>query len=434
MDLDQIPSNFDAVLPVDVATDIQITDIYERRRQLRHQAKIREASQSSHSLAPAVQNRFLQMYLADGWGKLAHGLARQLKSPGRYGLKLVDVALLVTIHDRSVAAVNPVMFAAISTEEFAGETGMDESNIRSALRALVRRGALLKIQTSGVNFWGLNPHYFALKGRGNLTQGHLPQGNAPRDKQGNLPGGELGQTTPGQPSQEPRNQKEISAPKNHIQESLKESSLSVCNFPSDMNARWNRLEQSGADKKARNEREIFEKLFVQHGKAFFDHCGRVVEFLETQGNGKSGEEGRIHSPMIWIQNHWEQNFSRYQVWKAKEAELKEAHAKRLDHEAKRKVENALVFQQKSEADRADAESAALKDKAALRLLSLDLSKPEFDALVYEALEFYPGRDFVRSQYEKYGWEGLTVRNAVLDHFLRVESGERNSKITSKIRN
>ena len=59
-----------------------------------------------------------------------------------------------------------------------------------------------------------------------------------------------------------KNQKGIFEPKNLIQESKKESSLVSENFPVDLVTRWINFEKTGLGQKVKNEREIFEELFL----------------------------------------------------------------------------------------------------------------------------------------------------------------------------
>jgi hypothetical protein len=60
---------------------------------------------------------------------------------------------------------------------------------------------------------------------------------------------------------------------------------------------------------SKSEREIFFKLFQPHG------------------TGKAGEEGRIHSPMVWLNGHWERNLARYETWKKQQQTLPAAKAR-----------------------------------------------------------------------------------------------------------
>ena len=425
MDLKAMSSVFCEDLPTDSVSETDLSKIHEQRRQVRHQAKVREAVEGTHSLSATVQARFLQLYLAEGWGRLAHGVTRQLKSPGRYGLKLVDVALIFTIHDRTVAKVNPVMFAPISMDEFVGETAMDESNIRSALRALVQRGVLLKVQTPRVNFWGLNPHYFTAKGKDNLPPGNLPPGNAPRDKQGNLPGVGEGQITPGQTSQDSGNQKENSDAKNLLKESKKESLISDGNFPEDMAARWTRFQEMGNEGRIKKEREIFEKLFIQHKETFFHFCGRVVEYLEQKGTGKTG--AKIHCPMTWIDGYWESNLAQYRQWKTHQENLEHTHASKLAQDAKKKAEETEKARIKAEQEQKDEEWKKKIDDAALRFLDAYSTDAKIMAFAQEAVDLL-GCSYTSDWLKKYGWGHPMVRSCVVEHFMLVEAGLRPTSV------
>jgi len=114
-----------------------------------------------------------------------------------------------------------------------------------------------------------------------------------------------------------------------------------------------------------------------------------------------------------------------------EEALQEAHAQRMDGEARRQVEKADRARLQAEEERSEVASAVTKDAAALRLLALELSLEQFRIFVEEASEFYPGRDYIRRHYAQFGWDGAVVRNAVLEHFLKVENGERPSAVLSK---
>ncbi len=410
--------------------------VYGAKGKKKRERMVQAALDGNHSLSSAVQETLLKLHLADGWGKQAHGITRQLKSPGRHGLKLVDVALIMTVFDRTIALVNPVAFAPISAEDFRTDTGMDESNIRLALNALVNRGALLKIKTGLINFWALNPHYFSLKGRGeqppgNLPGGNYPAGNAPGVKQGNLPGESGGQTTRGQSGQSAENPKGISAAKNLLQESKKESSLGSGSFPEDLVQRWVSFEKAGYGSKAKNEREIFEELFLFHGAEVFENCGGVVEFLEKHGSGKEGEEGKIHSPMVWIRNHWKLNITRYQNWKAKEIALNEAHAQKVEKEAKAKADQAQKEKARIQQEQEEAQWQNDMNADADRFLAFYTSEAEINAFVEEAVEV-DGNDYVRGFWRKSGWNSPIVRSCVISHFRKVVSGERVSGVQRQV--
>jgi hypothetical protein len=418
---------------VDLPGGIQTEYISDARKKKRREKMVRSALQENRSLSDTTQDKLLQIHLADGWGKLAHGVTRQLKSPSRYGLKLVDVALIMTVYDRTIASVNAAMFAPISADDFRNETKMDEANIRCALKGLHEKTVLLKIKTGAINFWALNPHYFSLKEKGSLPPGKLPGGklparNAPGVKQGNLPGAEGGQTTRGQTSQTSGIHEGISTAKNLLKESKKESSLSSSDYPDDMRARWSRFQNAGYENKIKPEREIFEELFVRYGNEFFENCGRVVTYLEEKGTGKEGAAGRIHSPMIWIKDHWESNLASYRERKSKDAALEEAHAKKLELEAKTKVAQLETERTVEEELHADDAWNGKMDEAAERLLSILPGEGEFNAFVEEAVEL-SGYAHTRGLWKKSGWRQPLVRICVLEHFLKVEAGAMVSRVS-----
>lgn len=411
--------------------------IFAQRSKKRRDLIVEKALQNNSCLSSTVQNHFIQTYLSEGWGRFAHGLARQLKSPTRYGFKLVDVALIMTIYDRTIALVHPIMFAPISAPDFTEDTSMDESNIRVALKTLEQRGVLLKIKTGTINFWALNPHYFSSKTEkerghlplGNLPGGNPPEGNAPRVKQGDLPGVQGGQTTRGSSSQTPRNQKEISATKNLFKESKKESLLSS-DFPQNMLDRWTAFQNAGLDKKIQEEREIFNKLFILHGKTFFEFCGRVIQFLEEVGNGKPGIEGKIHSPMKWIENHWDINLSRFTAWQREKDALNEAQAKKLEKEAQKKAQEVREEHLKAFNEAEDRELSKRMDAAGDRFLSVYQSEEEIESFAQEAIEA-SDNDYIREFWKENEWNHPSVRTCVLEYFLLVESGAVVTQVPSK---
>ena len=407
--------------------------IQEDRRNYRRDKAIHAALQNNHSLSWAAQENLLKIHFSKGWARFTHGMSRHFKSPTRYGHKLVDIAVLFTVHDRTVALVKPVMFAAITAKEFEDETGMDESNVRKSLKSLVTKGALIKIEGApGIIFWALNPHYFAIRGSGESPRGKLPQGKppggiSPRSKKGDSPRVNTGQSTPGQSSQTAGNQNEISDAKNPSEESQKESLLCGGEFPEDMRKRWTRFQETGLGSRIKKEREIFEKLFLIHGDTFFNFCGRVVEFLEQRGTGKSGEGGQIHHPMSWLEGHWETNLALYQIWKAQKEELDRAHALKLDREAKLKAVEAEKARLQEIENRKTIEWKEQLDAAAERFLSLYPGVDEVRSFSAEAIEIL-GCSFTQNAWKKNGWDSPLARSCILDHFMKVESGVRTTQV------
>lgn len=409
-----------------------ISEVLEERKLKRRNKGIKAAYEVSRSLAPPAQEKLMEIHLSGGWGKMAHGIVRQIKSPRRFGLKLVDVALIMTVYDRTIAAVNSTMFSAITMDDFKTETGMDESNIHKALKDLVEKSILLKLKVGTIVFWSLNPHYFALKENGSLPTGKSPGGktptcNAPSDKTGDLPSESEGHFTSGQSYQTPENQKEISDLKNPFQESREESSFCVGDFPKEMLTRWKDLENRGQGNKIKGEKEIFEKLFLKHGLSFFENCYSVVKFLDDHGNGKEGVRGIIHSPMNWLEGHWETNLTRYKSWKMQQEALDEAHAHRLNKQAKSKAEK-LEKERQKQAELVEAkEWAAKMDATAERLLFAYPDLPNFEAFVKEALEDLSCK-FTWDLWKRNGWDHPGVRTRVLEYFLDVEAGVKTTTI------
>ena len=409
-----------------------ISEVLEHRKVKRRIKSVKAAYEVSHSLSAKAQEKLMEIHLSGGWGKMAHGIVRQIKSPRRFGLKLVDVALIMTVYDHTIAAVNSAMFSAITMADFKDETGMDESNLHKALKDLTQKGVLLKIKVRTIVFWGLNPHYFASKEHGSLRTGKspggkTPSGNAPSDKNGDLPNESDGQFTSGQLYQTSENQKEISCLKNLFQESREESSFCVADFPKEMLARWTDLESRGQGNKIKGEKEIFEKLFLKHGLSFFEHCYSVVNFLEEHGNGKEGIKGIIHSPMNWLEGHWETNLTRYKSWKMQQEALDEAHAHRLDKQAKVKAEK-LEKERQKQTELLEAQQWTAKINAAAdRLLFAYPDLADFEAFVKEALEDLSCK-FTWDIWKRNGWDHPGVRTQVLEYFLDVEAGVKTTKI------
>lgn len=429
-----IQSNTDELpqpnLPRPTALQGDLASIVEHRRKKRREKEISFALYALDSLSNSVQERLLKIHLTGGWGKFTHGMACHFKAPGRYGHKLVDIALLTTVYDHSVAQVNPVMFASLTVEEFEEETGMDGANIRKALKGLVKKGALMRIDaTPRLIFWALNPHYFVERKvseqfRGDFTQGNSTQVTAPCDKKVDSPCDMTGQSNPGESYLNGENKKEISDAKNLLKESEKESSLGNGDFPKDMLERWSRLRKSGSVSKEKKEREIFQELFLKYQKPFFEYCGRVVEFLEKEGKGgKKSSDGAIHCPMLWIQDHWDSNLARYHNHLAKREKLSEAHADRIEKDMKEQARVAEEARLKAISEKEKADYAARMNAAADRFLSSYPSPEKIAAFAEEAMRVSP-ISYVQDGWKRFGWGSNTARTHVLEHFLKVESGER----------
>lgn len=413
----------------EIPAECELAHIVEQRRKKRKEKEIEAAVGSLASLSSTVQQHLLKIHLKGGWGMFSHGMARHFKAPSRYGHKLVDLAILTTVHDRTVALVAPhqVMFVALTIENFVDETGMDESNIRKALRCLVSKGALLKIEASyRIFFWALNPHYFTLGVKGDLPpgkppRGKLPEGNAPRSKTGSAPRVMPGQITPDQPHANDGNNSENPSPKNPSEESKKESLSTNGDFPADMLARWTQFQKKGLEPRIWKEREIFQKLFLEHKDTFYAFCGRVVEFLEEVGTGRAGQEKKIQYPMTWMDGHWEANLALYRTWKTEQETLERAHAERLEREAKDRANNSQKTRQEAQEQQANAVWQERMNEAALRFLAIYESEEEINAFSEEAVRVL-GNQYIEAARMKYGWQNSLVRSCVLEHFMKVESG------------
>ncbi len=410
-----------------------VTFMFDQRRKKRRKNEIQGALETTHVLSPVAQEGLLQELLKGGWGKFAHCMTRHFKAPGRYGHKLVDIALITAIYDRTIACVTPVMFSPISMPDFEEETGMDKANLSKALGHLVEKAVLLRIKVSPrVIFWALNPHFFRLKEKGELTrvkttQGSLPQGNAPRSKDGNAPCANTGQSNLGGSYQTTGNQKEKSVAKNLLKESKKESLLSGGNFPDGILARWSRFQKLDLEARIRKEREIFERMFIQHGDSFFHFSGLVVEFLEKEGTVKAGKKIEVRCPFTWIDGHWEENLTRYRNWKTEKEDLDQAHALKLNREAKAKAEQEQKGRQEQEESRKAEEWKVQQDAAALRFLSQYSTVDEIQAFSAEAIDLLACK-FTHDAWIKSGWNHPIVRSRVLNHFMMVERGERATSV------
>lgn len=405
----------------------QVHPGFERRRDARRKKKIQIAVQDHGFLALPAQERLLGCHLANGWGRMPHGITRKLKCPNQSGLRLVEIAVIMTVYDSTIAEVKPTLFAAITAEEFEKQTGIDLRDIRRTLSILVSKGALLKLPVEGVNFWGLNPHFFNMKEQeragGKTPMGDFPRGHTPRDKKGNSPIARSGDFSQGESSLNTENGNEISSPQNLNQESLKESLLAEESFPSDMATRWAEMKKRGQESKSLKERDIFKILYSTHKRVFFEKCGRVVAFLEKYGSVKNGKTQIIHSPMIWLQDHWNMNLARFEEWSAKQTSLQEKAGKNLDHEAK-----VLVEKERERADKeSNAEYKEKWDSVAGRFLSLYKNVNAINSFVQEAIGC-SGNGMVSSYYKLWGWNNPIVRQTVLEHFAKVESGERTTQV------
>jgi hypothetical protein len=408
---------------------IQVHPGSERRRDAKRKKKIQSAIQVHGFLASTAQERLLGDHLSNGWGRLPHGITRKLKCPSQSGLRLVEIAVIMTVFDSTIARVNPTLFAAITGAEFEEQTGVDLRDIRRTLSILVSKGALLKLPAEGIIFWGLNPHFFTAKeqesSEAKPPMGDSPMGNTPRDKRGKSPTVNGGKLTPGGSSLNTQNHAGITLAKNLNQESLKESLLSGENFPADMLFRWAEMKRRGQESKSLKEIEIFEVLHSSHKQSFFENCGRVVAYLEKCGSIKNGKTQIIHSPMVWLQGHWDMNLARFAEWNARQKSLEEKSAVSLSRGAK----EAVAEENQREEEKLNAEFKAKWDSVADRFLS---TYPDVDAInlfVQEAIEC-SGNGVVSSYCKCWGWKNAIVRQTVLEHFLKVESGERTTQVRS----
>lgn len=405
---------------------LQADFICDRRRKMRRDNEILDALSTSQVLSSRAQEALLDGLLTGGWGRLAHCITPHLKAPGRYGHRQIDIALIMTVYDHTVASVNPVLYAAISVPEFEEDTAMDEANIRKALNQLVAKGPLLKIKASPrVIFWALNPHFFRKEPTFASPKGKSTQVTAPCIKKGNSPCVNTGQINPGGSLESIGNQREKTVAKNLLKESKKESLLCGGDFPEDMLARWSQFQQSGLEGRIKKEKEIFEKLFLEHKDPFFEFCGRVVEFVSEHVTGKGG--AKIDHPMSWIDGHWQTNFSSYQQWKTKKDALEASHAERLEREAKAQVEKAERERLEALEKQEEQKWVEQIDAAALRFLDQYPTEKSVNAFAQEALGLL-GCSYTLANWKKFGWTHSLGRTAVLEHFMKVESGERTTQI------
>lgn len=197
--------------------------------------------------------------------------------------------------------------------------------------------------------------------------------------------------------------------------SFKKSLSKSPEFPSDMIERWNAFEKSGNYGKAKNEREIFQTLFLKHKEPFFENCGKVVAFLESQGNGKAGEAGKIHSPMVWLNGHWDANFARFKAWSARQQALAEV-------EAQRQAKNAEQQEIDAKERREEEEFEAKMTAGTRRLFQLYPDESERNAFV-ENMVSTSGLPFVQNSWRKAGWSSPLVRSYVITHFPTIVAGQ-----------
>jgi hypothetical protein len=407
--------------------NIDVASYLSDRKRKRRQALTEGAVNLTSQLAPGVQEKLVKLHIADGWGRLAHCVTRQLKSPTRFGLKLVDVALILTVYDKTIAQVLPRMHAPITIKEFESETGMDASNIRAALRGLLSRSVLIKVSYKTLNFWALNHAYFGLQKRAHLpqgepTQGQSTQGNAPCDKQGDLPQVEAGQTTPPLAASSEQDDSGFSSPKNLKKESKKESLSCEIEFPSDMRSRWETFEKVGKYSNSKKEREIFQELFVAYGEEFFKNCGKVVQFLEEHGNGKVGEEAKVYNPMVYLRGHWEHNLSRYQSYLQRQEALNAALAKNEESESRKKEQQIILEKEHEKGLQDQADQEARRQIDIQRLQQVYSKVTEFNSFVEKAVEKLQC-GFTLNSWRKQGWDSPVVKSCVISYFLELEKSK-----------
>ncbi len=301
------------------------------------------------------------------------------------------------------------------------------TDIRRVLSDLCARGMLLKIALEGINFWALNPHFFTPVESGKSPLGNSPRGNAPSVKKGDFPTGDPGEITQGGCGATDRNQKENFNAKNLSQESLKESHL-TSEFPDDMLERWKSMSLRESNPKIDKEKKLFKSLLEIHKHPFFEKCGQVVAFLEKHGATKDGKTQAIHSPMVWIQNHWDSNLARYETWKVNQETKENRAAEKIERESKAIAEKTFRTQERV---KTETERKNRLDGAAERFLTLYREVEEANKFILEALEILNNK-FTRDFYTRHGWEHPAVREDVLEHFLMVESGERITKVNPEL--
>jgi hypothetical protein len=213
------------------------------------------------------------------------------------------------------------------------------------------------------------------------------------------------------PSGEKNSHFKRSSSNNNLENSLS----SDFRFPDDMNIRWENLEKSGIRGVSKNEREIFNEMFLKHGKQFFDLCGSVIQFLEEQGTGKPGENQKVHSPMIYIRNHWDINRSRYEAWLQKQELLKVAETARTNQEkiALEQDNQARLNKQKEEAKLLEAQSKRNQEiEGFLRTLPIENERMAF----IEKAILESKNQFLHNSWTKSGWDSVLVQNYVLRYF------------------
>jgi ATPase subunit of ABC transporter with duplicated ATPase domains len=187
-----------------------------------------------------------------------------------------------------------------------------------------------------------------------------------------------------------------------------------------METRWKKFERSGKFENSKKEREIFKELFIAHGKQFFDNCGKVVAFLEAQGTGKTGDEGKIHSPMVWIKGHWETNWTRYQNGLAKEQALKEAQAKKVEKDARKQAEEKKREEESEREKQKTLEWESKMEAATQRFLKVYQSENEVSTFAENVIQHF-GCIYTRNSWSSQGWKSSLVKTFVISHFLKLEA-------------
>ncbi len=312
-----------------------------------------------------------------------------------YGdLSKAEIKILLLIA-RYTLSFNERKTASLSKADIERYTKLQGKSVLEALGSLVEKNLILKIkgdQYSANQLGLIYDHEILLPPDQKII--------TPSGEKSTSPEGTKGTHTAGQKS-------------THFKESFSNDLSLSCKFPNDMIARWRDFEQSGRLPNSKKEKKIFQNLFIAHGEEFFENCGRVITFLEKRGTGKEGDENIIHSPMDWINGHWETNFKRYQEWTTEEAQKEEKENQR---ESQEREAEELRLKEKREREKSQAQL----DLNIRRFLAAYPTESEANAFIEKAVHQSECKHTYAS-WKRQGWESPIVKTCVISQFLASEA-------------
>ena len=352
---------------------------------------------------PSQKNEVALMKLRKGFTRIPNSILMEIVH-GNLPKAEVKILLLIA---RFTISFDERRTAPLSKADIERYTLLQGKNILEALASLEKKNLIIKIKGDQYTSNQLG-----------LSYPTEPNEKEPlgEDTKSTYPQGIKGTYPPDLKSTYPEGTKSTYFKESFSKDSFKESLSNEIVFPDDMSARWQSFEKSGNVANAKKEREIFNFLFEEHKEEFFDHCGKVVTFLEQHGNGKPGEAGKVRCPMVWLNGHWKANFARYQAWKAQETAKEAPPAKDAQTEEQAKADE----QAKQKADVDSAKVQAKMEADTQRFLTRYPSEAERSVLVENAIQL-AGCAFTLSSWKRQGWASPIVRSCVISHFLKTET-------------